>query len=88
MASSKIEQLHSSGIPLDSIHNVLWSGNAPIREIDWFSREPDEIHDALFSKNIFKGKLLGPFESVDGTFVLMNVVSWHDEIKITSFFFL
>ena len=81
--ASKIEQLHSSGIPLDSIHNVLWSGNAPIREIDWFSREPDEIHDALFSKNIFKGKLLGPFESVDGTFVLMNVVSWHDEIKIT-----
>jgi len=83
--ANKIMKLDSSGVPLDSIHNVLWSGNAPTKEIDWFNRELDEIHDALFSESIFKGRLLGPFESEEGTFVLMKVVSWKDQIKITEY---
>ena len=81
----KIKELDSANIALDSIHSVLWGGNASTKEFDWFNREVDEIHDALFNENIFKGMFLGPFESEEGTFILMKIVSWKDQIKITEY---
>ena len=33
---SKIKELDSQNIPLDSVYNVLWGGDAPIKEISWF----------------------------------------------------
>ena len=80
---NKIKNLDSKEVPLDSIYNVLWGGNAPVREITWFDRENDYIHNALFDENIEKGNMLGPYETEDNTFILMKVLGWTDEIKIT-----
>ena len=82
---NKIKNLDSKEVPLDSIYNVLWGGNAPVREITWFDRENDYIHNALFDENIEKGNMLGPYETEDNTFILMKVLGWTDEIKITEF---
>ena len=81
----KIKKLDSADVPLDSIHNILWSGNAPTKEIDWFNRELDEIHDSLFSNNIFKGRMLGPFKTEDDAYILMKVKGWVDNVKITEY---
>ena len=79
----KIKQLDSSGVLLDSIYQVLWGGEAPSREMTWFDRENQELHDAVFSQNIEKGQMLGPFRTDDDTFMLLKITGWADEIKIT-----
>ena len=80
---NKIKNLDSKEVPLDSIYNVLWGGNAPVREITWFDRENDYIHNSLFDENIEKGNMLGPYETEDNTYIIMKVLGWTDEIKIT-----
>ena len=80
---NKIKNLDSKEVPLDSVYSILWGGNAPVREITWFDRENDYIHNALFDENIEKGNMLGPYETEDNTFILMKVLGWTDEIKIT-----
>ena len=79
----KIKQLDSGGVLLDSIYQVLWGGEAPSREMTWFDRENQELHDAVFSQNIEKGQMLGPFRTDDDTFMLLKITGWVDEIKIT-----
>ena len=81
----KIKQLDSSGVLLDSIYQVLWGGEAPSREMTWFDRENQELHDAVFSQNIEKGQMLGPFRTDDDTFMLLKIISWTDKIEITEF---
>ncbi|MEL1236304.1 MAG: hypothetical protein VXA61_06475, partial [Candidatus Neomarinimicrobiota bacterium] len=61
----KIKQLDSSGVLLDSIYQILWGGDAPTREMTWFDRENQEIHDAVFNQKIEEGKMLGPFHTAD-----------------------
>lgn len=79
----KIKQLDSSGVLLDSIYQILWGGDAPTREMTWFDRENQEIHDAVFNQKIEEGKMLGPFHTADNTFMLLKITGWTDEIKIT-----
>ena len=80
---NKIKQLDSSGVSLDSIYQVLWSGEAPSKEMTWFDRENQELHDAVFSQNIKKGQMLGPFRTDDDTFMLLKITGWTDKIEIT-----
>ena len=79
----KIKQLDSSGVLLDSIYQVLWSGEAPSREMTWFDRENQELHDAVFNQNLKKGQMLGPFRTDDDTFMLLKITGWTDKIEIT-----
>ena len=80
---NKIKQLDSSGVLLDSIYQVLWSGETPSKEMTWFDRENQEMHDAVFSQNIKKGQMLGPFRTDDDTFMLLKITGWTDKIEIT-----
>ena len=80
---NKIKQLDSSGVSLDSIYQVIWSGEAPSKEMTWFDRENQELHDAVFSQNIKKGQMLGPFRTDDDTFMLLKITGWTDKIEIT-----
>ena len=68
--TNKIKDLVSKDITLDSIHSVLWGGSAPSREITWFNREQNEVHQALFTDYIKKGQLIGPFETEDNTYTV------------------
>ncbi|MBT3589816.1 MAG: hypothetical protein HOK52_00170 [Candidatus Marinimicrobia bacterium] len=79
----KIRNLTEEGIPLDSIHNSLWGGSAPAREISWFDRGQNDVHKVLFNRGIKKGQLLGPFTTEDSTYVIMAVKGWVDQPVIT-----
>ena len=81
--TNKIKDLVSKDITLDSIHSVLWGGSAPSREITWFNREQDEVHQALFTDYIKKGQLIGPFKTEDNTYIMMMVKGWTDQLAIT-----
>ncbi len=81
--ASRIKDLVSKDVTLDSIHNNLWGGPAPSREITWFDREQDEVYQALFTNDIRKGQLLGPFKTEDNTYIMMMVKGWTDQVAIT-----
>ena len=44
------EDLIDTGLTLDSIFAYLWQQEVPSREVNWFDREPDIIHEKLFIK--------------------------------------
>jgi hypothetical protein len=71
------------GLTLDSINSILWGGDVPSREITWFDKEPDDIHDALFNPDLKKGQLIGPFSTEDNTFIIMTVSGWTTQPAIT-----
>ncbi len=79
----KVKQLKVEGIGLDSIYMSLYGGTVPARFINWFDREPDEIHKQLFKKDIKKHQLLGPFRTETNTYLLMEVSGWIDQPVIT-----
>jgi len=80
----RIKQLLNEGTPIDTIYGSFWEGNVPEKEISWFDREQDEIHNALFSKNLKKGSIIGPIRTEDNTFVIMLVNGWVDQLAITN----
>ena len=79
----KVKQLKVEGIGLDSIYMSLYGGAVPARFINWFDREPDEIHEQLFKKGLKKNQSLGPFRTETNTYLLMEVSGWIDQPVIT-----
>ncbi len=79
----KVANLKREGFHLDSIYLHLWEGDVPVRDIGWFDREPEEIHDRLFQNNIKKGQLLGPFKTENNTYLIMEVAGWTDQLILT-----
>ena len=79
----KVKQLKVEGIGLDSIYMSLYGGAVPARFINWFDREPNEIHEQLFKKGLKKNQLLGPFRTETNTYLLMEVSGWIDQPVIT-----
>ena len=80
----KIGHLLQSGIAIDSIYGSLWEGTVPEKEISWFDRDQEEIHQALFTKDQQKGNVLGPIRTEDDTYVIMTVNGWIDQPAITA----
>ena len=81
--ATRVRDLVLGGVPLDSIHKNLWSGHPPSREITWFDREPEGVHQALFAKDIKKGQLLGPIKTDNNTYLIMSIKGWKDRVSIT-----
>ena len=82
--AKKVQELDKQGIPFDSIHSVIWGGNAPSKEIGWFDREQEYVHKAIFTTNVKKGDLLGPFLTDENTYVLLKINGWTESLPITS----
>ena len=81
--TKKVKYLYDSGVTLDSVHQILWGGNAPERQISWFDKEQIDIHKSLFNDSIKKGQLIGPIKTNDETYILMAINGWKDEIFFT-----
>ena len=79
----KVKQLKKEGIGLDSIYISFYGGTVPARFINWFDREPDEIHEQLFNNRLKKNQLLGPFRTESNTYLLMEISGWIDQPLIT-----
>ena len=81
--ATRIKDMVLGGVSLDSIHINLWSGPPPSREITWFDREQEEIHQALFTRDIKRGQLLGPIKTKNNTYLIMSIKGWRDKVAIT-----
>ena len=79
----KVQKILMEGVTLDSINSILWGGDVPSREITWFNKESDDIHDALFNPDLKKGQIIGPFSTEDNTFIIMTVSGWTTKPAIT-----
>ena len=80
---NKVQKILMEGVTLDSINSILWGGDVPSREITWFNKESDDIHDALFNPDLKKGQIIGPFSTEDNTFIIMTVSGWTTQPMIT-----
>ena len=79
----KVQYLISENITLDSIYQALWEGNTPQKNIKWLDRESDQILDVIFKKDLKVGQIIGPLETGDSSFLMMQVTGWIDQPAIT-----
>ncbi len=79
----KVQYLISENITLDSIYQALWEGNTPKKDIKWLDRESDQILDAIFKDDLKVGQIIGPLETDDNNFLMMQVTGWIDKPTIT-----
>ena len=79
----KVQYLISEKITLDSIYQALWEGYTPKKDIKWLDREPDQILDVIFKKDLKVGQIIGPLETGDSSYLMMQVTGWIDQPVIT-----
>ena len=79
----KVQYLISENITLDSIYQALWEGNTPQKNIKWLDRESDQILDVIFKENLKVGQIIGPLETGDSSFLMLQVTGWIDKPAIT-----
>ena len=79
----KVQYLISENITLDSIYQALWKGNTPQKSINWLDRESDQILDVIFKNDLKVGQIIGPLETGDSSFLMMQVTGWIDQPAIT-----
>ena len=79
----KVQYLISENITLDSIYQALWEGNTPQKNVKWLDRESDQILDVIFKEDLKVGQIIGPLETGDSSFLMMQVTGWIDQPAIT-----
>ncbi len=55
----------------------------PQREVNWSDQNDPAIHEALFSRRLAKGEVIGPIATGDGNYLLMQVAGWTDRLAIS-----
>ena len=53
-----VQKMLNKNVSISSIYNSLWTGEVPSRKINFFNKEPEVIHDLLFTGEINKGDIL------------------------------
>jgi len=51
--------------------------------VNWFDKEAVNLHKAIFNTSITKGSIIGPFQTDDGSVLLMQVNGWTDRPAVT-----
>ena len=78
------QQAIEGGAGFKEIYSYLYqSDSLPSREINWFDREVDVIHDVLFDPLLVRGQVLGPLYTGDGSILVMQVGGWTDSKVVT-----
>ena len=78
-----VQKMLNKNVSISSIYNSLWTGEVPSRKINFFDKEPEVIHDLLFTGEINKGDILGPLLNEDGSYLVLKIIGWKDEVSIT-----
>mgnify|MGYP007000315145 len=58
-------------------------GNTPQKNIKWLDRESDQILDVIFKNDLKVGQIIGPLETGDSSFLMMQITGWIDQPPIT-----
>jgi len=67
----------------DFYRRVTGDSLAKQREIAFQTPEPDEVNEALYSRNIKKGEILGPLEIDSQSYLVIRVDGWVDRPAIS-----
>lgn len=77
-------ELSKEGIPLDSIYVSVWrEKTSPTRQINWFDPLDESIHKELFTGEIEKGMVLGPYSTGENSFLIVQITGWTDKLAVT-----
>ena len=79
----KVNYLLRDGINLDSIYSSIWKEEIPEKSIQWSDRESDLIIESIFSDGIESGKIIGPIETDEDSYLIMQIINWVDKPAIT-----
>ena len=84
LADQALAALQSGMESFDHLYKEI-SGNdtPPKKEISWEHPQSQAIREALFGKEAKQGALIGPVESEDGHFVIMQVEGWTDRPAVS-----
>ncbi len=78
------QELSSAPQKADSIFRHYFGLEAiPQREVSWSDQNEPAIHEALFSRKLTKGEIVGPIATEDGNYLLMQVAGWTDRLAIS-----
>ena len=75
--------LLGSGSFAEISQKYLGINDIPKKEVDWKSQNEEAIQDALFSEPLKVGQLIGPIQTEDSRYLLMNVSGWIDRPAIS-----
>jgi hypothetical protein len=72
--------IHSAPEGADTVFKELEEtvGKRPIRKVRYEDQDDEVIHEALFSKRLDLGTVVGPLKLSDGSYLLMKVLNWVD----------
>ncbi len=73
-APDKVDSVFRHHFGLDAV---------PQREVSWKDQIEPAIHEALFSRKLTKGELVGPIATEDGNYLLMQIDGWTDRLAIS-----
>ena len=74
------EVLKGNGSFEDACRKHLGTFEIPKREISWNKKNDYVIQDALFAEPLKKNQLVGPVQTEEGYYLLMNVAGWTDRV--------
>ncbi|MCX6120922.1 MAG: hypothetical protein NTX44_04840 [Ignavibacteriales bacterium] len=70
--------IDSASEKIDNIFKDLSEvvGNQPVRKVNYKDPDDDAIHEALYSKPLHVGEVVGPIELSNGEYLVMKVLNW------------
>ena len=73
----------NDGFSLKDIYQANINDSIPTRKVGWFDPNNEIINQALFFDNPEKGEIIGPAKLDDGTYFIMQVKGWTDQINLS-----
>jgi hypothetical protein len=70
--------IDSSSQKTDNIFKAIsaFVGTQPVRKVNYKDPDDDAIHEALYSKYLHVGEVIGPIELSNGEYLVMKVLNW------------
>lgn len=86
--SNQIHQFKNDLSKQDTSFEMVYRNNfgldeIPRREVDWDQQNEASIHDALFSRPLKVGQIIGPIKTEDDRYLLMEIAGWTDRPAIS-----
>jgi len=72
--------IEKRGINTDSIFQYLSNtlGKQPVHKVKYTDPDDIAIHEALYSKLLSVGDIVGPIELTNGNYIIMRILNWTD----------
>ena len=83
-ANAAAKKFRSNSVGMGSFSQLTEAGKSPgLREISFSDESEPAIHEALFAKSLKKNQIVGPIQTEDRRFLVVQIDGWTDEVVIT-----